>query len=121
MKMKCLITFFISFVMLFFSCKSWLLDEILTLPRKDYIGNELRTDGYYYVSRQENHSAVYFLYRNGIVLFVGGYSDQFEEKMVNYGMATREQCVVVANRIYKTLPKIQNTRSLFLSSCTSSL
>ena len=70
-------------MMFIFSCRA-LFDEKLTLLRKDYTGNELRTDGYYYVSRQENHSAVYFLYRNGIVLFVGGYSDNFEEKMVNY-------------------------------------
>jgi len=74
---------FISTVLLFISCKS-IFDEKLTLPRRDYTGNELRIDGYYHVSRQENHSAVYFLYRNGIVLFVGGYSDRFEEKMVNF-------------------------------------
>ncbi|MCL1857959.1 MAG: S-layer homology domain-containing protein [Oscillospiraceae bacterium] len=59
--------------------------------------------------------SVKYLYSHGIIL--GGNNHVFmprpvtdEQKAANYGMATREQCVVVVNRIYKMLPEIQSSR-----------
>jgi len=59
--------------------------------------------------------SVVYLYSRGIV--AGGTNHVFmprpmtgEQIKSNYGMATREQCVVVANRIFKALPQIQSTR-----------
>ena len=59
-------------MMFIFSCRA-LFDEKLTLPRRDYTGNELRTDGYYYYFTK-NNTVVYFLYRNGIILCAHSYS-----------------------------------------------
>ena len=47
---------------------------MLTIQRRDYIGNELRMDGFYYSKekvRNEDHYTVYFLYRNGVLLYPG--------------------------------------------------
>jgi len=59
--------------------------------------------------------SVAYLYSRGII--VGGTNHVFmprpvtdEQRKSNYGMATREQCVVLANRIFKALPQIQSTR-----------
>jgi len=59
--------------------------------------------------------SVKYLYTHGIV--VGGDNHVFmprpvtdAQKATNYGIATREQCVVVVNRLYKLLPKIQSSR-----------
>ena len=44
------IVFILGFAFLFSGC-AWLLkDEKLTLSKIPYAGNEIRTDGYYYVS-----------------------------------------------------------------------
>ncbi len=45
-------------------------DEELTLTRMDYVGNELRVDGYYYYEFESDvpRVAIYFLYKNGIVI-----------------------------------------------------
>jgi len=55
-------------------CSSLFSDEKLSMQRKDYNGDELRIDGYYY-HQEENvkypHTTVMFFYRNGIVLFAG--------------------------------------------------
>jgi outer membrane translocation and assembly module TamA len=52
-------------------------DDNLTLKRANYIGNELRTDGYYY-RQKENVTYPYtlpvFFYRNGIVVSCGSFS-----------------------------------------------
>lgn len=53
-------------------CSALFPDEKLSMQRKGYVGNELRTDGYYYVFK-ESTTAIYFLYRNGILLSAGGY------------------------------------------------
>ena len=63
-------------------------DEKLTLQRKDFTGNELKTNGYYYYcSTQTNVTSVLFLYRNGIALSSGGYLshtlDSIEKKIIN--------------------------------------
>ncbi|MDR2408230.1 MAG: hypothetical protein LBE13_08985, partial [Bacteroidales bacterium] len=61
-------------VNLFLSCCNKLFpDENLTLQRKDYNGNELRTDGYYYYFTKTN-TVVYFLYKNWIILCAHSYS-----------------------------------------------
>jgi hypothetical protein len=54
-------------------CNKLFPDEKLTLQRRDYIGKELRTDGYYYYFTQ-NNTVVYFLYKNGIILCAHSYS-----------------------------------------------
>ena len=59
--------------MFMFSCNELCPDEKLTLQRQDYIGNELRTDGYYYYFTKDN-TIVYFLYKNGIILCANSYS-----------------------------------------------
>jgi len=59
--------------------------------------------------------SVKYLYAQGII--VGGNNHAFmprpitdAQKEGNYGIATREQCVVLANRIFNALPQIQDTR-----------
>ena len=59
--------------------------------------------------------SVMYLYSRGIIN--GGNNRVFmprpttdEQVESNYGVATREQCVVLANRIYEALPQIQSTR-----------
>lgn len=61
----------------FSSCKKLFEDEELSLQRTDYIGTELRTDGYYYWRYQYEHDGFQydrveprFLYRNGVFIFV---------------------------------------------------
>ncbi|MDR2907816.1 MAG: hypothetical protein LBU91_07505 [Bacteroidales bacterium] len=54
-------------------CKKLFPDEELTLQRQDYIGNELRTEGYYYSHFETGVTAVLFLYKNGVTLSAGGY------------------------------------------------
>ena len=68
-------------------CNKLFPDEKLTLPREDYLGNELRTDGYYYAFFSEtNITAVMFLYRNGISISQGGYAtrdlDEIEKRVI---------------------------------------
>ena len=81
MRMKIIITFLGSFILLT-AC----FDEKLTIKRVDYTGNELRTDGYYYIYLSEtNITAVIFLYRNGVSLECSGYRsinlDEIEKKI----------------------------------------
>jgi len=59
--------------------------------------------------------SVVYLYSRRIL--VGGTNHAFMPRPItdaqtnsNYGKATREQCVVVANRVFKALPQIQSTR-----------
>jgi hypothetical protein len=80
--MKTTIVFLLisSLLILIFSCSRWIFDEKLTLPRKDYTGNELKTNGYYYIFySNRNHAAVFFLYKNGIILLEGGYSQNLND------------------------------------------
>ena len=66
------------------SCNLLYPDQKLTLPRTDYIGNEIRTDGYYY-HIIEDRIIFRFFYKNGIVLSGGASSfnnmDEAETKM----------------------------------------
>ena len=59
------------FVALLLGCKG-LDDDMLTLQRKTYTGN-LRLDGYYY-EQSENRTFVYFLYKDGIMLYTQSFS-----------------------------------------------
>ena len=59
--------------------------------------------------------SVEYLYSRGII--VGGTNHVFIPRPITenqielyYGMATREQCVAVANRVFKALPQVQSTR-----------
>ena len=57
--------------------------DMLTIQRQDYTGNELRLDGFYTSIDEfngEKHYAVYFLYENGVVFYTTVYSDD-KEKM----------------------------------------
>jgi len=69
------------------------LDDKLTLERVDYLGSELRIDGYYYeyiyVNGNPNPTGItpFFLYRNGIIFGYVGVSidriDKLEESFRN--------------------------------------
>jgi hypothetical protein len=53
-------------------CNTLFPDGKLSMQRKDYIGKELRTDGYYF--REDSTSSrliIYFLFNNGILLYGG--------------------------------------------------
>ena len=69
-----LLVLFLTFVMT--SCKSddgLLKDDDLSLSRKEYTGNQLRIDGYYYFNytNEEDYVRVYFFYKNGMILYGG--------------------------------------------------
>lgn len=79
----------INLSMLMSCCSTLFPDEKLTLDRMDYNGNELRMDGYYYCYFENTDiTVVYFLFRNGILRYTGGYSryneDNREKEMVSY-------------------------------------
>jgi hypothetical protein len=68
-----LLVLFLSLVM--FSCKKIDLfqDDELSLSRKEYTGNQLRIDGYYYFNytNEEDYVRIYFFYKNGMILYGG--------------------------------------------------
>jgi hypothetical protein len=85
--MKTNILFLLIIQLLFItSCEFFYCDEKLTLPRTDYFGNEIRTDGYYYCVIDDGCIAFQFFYRNGTVIRAFSYSNmnEAEEKMVKY-------------------------------------
>ena len=49
--------------------------DMLTLERKNFNGNEIRTDGYYYAfsktSTGESLGTIFFLYKNGVFFYLG--------------------------------------------------
>jgi len=54
------------------------VDDSLTISRKVYTGNDLRVDGYYYRYLGEGTNrqiSIYFLFRNGILLWAGPFAD----------------------------------------------
>ena len=69
------------------SCNLLYPDEKLTLPRTDYTGDEIRTDGYYY-RIIEGRIIFRFFYKNGTVLSGGVFSfsnmDEAELKLIDY-------------------------------------
>jgi hypothetical protein len=71
------------------SCSVLFPDDNLTFKRVDYNGNELRMDGYYYCYFEKtNITVIYFLFRNGVIRSIGGYSryneDNREQEMISY-------------------------------------
>lgn len=63
---------FLFFIVAILSCeKNFYPDDELSLPRTNFNGNSLRTDGVYYRSINEDSAYVrLFLYNNGIVKFL---------------------------------------------------
>jgi hypothetical protein len=75
---------------IFYACCNKLFsDEKLTLPKINYDGNELRTDGYYY-EMHDNLTTIYFLYRSGIILYAYSHRNkdlkEIESIMLNNNM-----------------------------------
>ena len=68
------------------SCNLLYPDEKLSLPRTNYTGNEIRTDGYYYNIIENDRIVFRFFYKNGTVLSGGAFSfrtmDEAESKMI---------------------------------------
>ncbi len=61
-----------------FSCEKPLFkSDELSLPKEDFSGNQLKTNGYFYDPYQTSDGSiyhdVYFYYRNGVVLYGGTY------------------------------------------------
>ncbi len=77
--------------LLLMSCgKSLLKHDKLSLEKKDYFGDELRIDGYYYYKYPVNESfryVIYFFYNNGVALHAGAIKEEDilikEEKFKN--------------------------------------
>jgi hypothetical protein len=64
-----------------FGCSS--SDEAIRLQRMDYIGNELRTDGYYFSEFDSGGvlaNQIYFFYKNGVILY--GFSPKLSETQI---------------------------------------
>ena len=90
--MKTIILFALTISLSFFmsSCDVLFPDEKLSMQRENYNGNEVRTDGYYYMyytnSTNQESIIVFFLYRNGVMLSAGAYGrndfDIVEEEML---------------------------------------
>ena len=81
-------------------CSLLFPDDPLRMERVDYIGNELRVDGYYYL-HQEDGTHVLFLYRNGTMIMTRHYwsldltvveaevmkeIDEFQKRKSNWGV-----------------------------------
>jgi hypothetical protein len=59
-------------------------DDVMTIQKRPYLENTLRTDGYYYWYENNAYIAPYFFYRDGCLLVIPGtYSDlkKVEEKI----------------------------------------
>ena len=86
------------FVLIFEIGCGKLKDDELSIQRRNYIGNELRTDGYFYYYNQQHYVeriVVYLLYRNGIIRTCGSpvsFQD-FENKIDVYsnGSSTKNE------------------------------
>ena len=94
-KIMMLLFLLVGILIILFSCCSTLFsDDELTLQRTDYTGNELRTDGYYYVFGPNNNTAIYFLYRNGVILTVGGFLtqnlDSIEKRIIDKDIGSKD-------------------------------
>ena len=92
------------FLCLLVSCNILHPDEKLTLQRKDYAGNELRIDGYYYYFVQGvDRTVVRFLYKNGIVLWGG-----------TYGITNINEVESEMLGLYSTVRKMKESWGVFL-------
>jgi hypothetical protein len=60
-------------------CDKFYEDDVLSIKRVPYNGDELRIDGYYYEkSYKDDIYNVYFFYHNGVLLAVGGVENSLE-------------------------------------------
>lgn len=110
--------FFIVICTMFYSCESLIemffgKNEEFTFIRADYVGDQLKIDGYYYCRYNVYDTASYyilFLYKNGIVLN-GGYPYENE-------LSVRED--EFKNGLYKkSVKKIANYWGLFTIDSTT--
>ena len=64
----------ISAILFIGGCGKWQRDDELTLVKTPYVGEELRTDGYYYLMNSQNNTFIdtYFFYKDGTTLSCGG-------------------------------------------------
>jgi hypothetical protein len=77
--MKILVIYLI--FILAISCDYTADNDIFTLPRENYTGNQLRIDGYYYFEFPNRpYRSPYFLYRNGVLFDPSGYSLSEEKR-----------------------------------------
>ena len=53
-------------------------NDNLTLLRSNYLGTQLRVDGYYYTEANGDVFSSSFFYRNGVLLYSGGAKDSIE-------------------------------------------
>jgi len=86
-KIKILVMISLSTLLSVSSCeKDKNNDDKLSLERIDYNGNELRIDGYYYnKDPYRSQISVFFLYKNGIILYGGAFDiDETNEKEERY-------------------------------------
>jgi hypothetical protein len=93
---KVIILFFWLSISLF-SCK----DAKLVIPKENNTTQKLNLNGYFYLKKSspfENSNNVYFLYENGIILYVGSLSSNDETTITNY--INNE--ILKYNTIYKT-------------------
>jgi len=79
---------FISLSVFMSCCNKLFPDEKLSIQRIDYSGNELRVDGYYFrEDKSMPRVTIYFLYRNGILLYGGppmiSEIEKFEQEYAN--------------------------------------
>ncbi len=111
----------LGFLTLLVSCRVTLLkDDELTLEREDYEGSELKLDGYYYedivIGSGEKGKEVYFLYRNGILLYgtvligeddvllemyrSGEYARDAQQSITNWGVFQIDTNIIKFDRWY---------------------
>ncbi len=99
----------IGLLMFMSSCDKLFPDEKLTLQRKNYTGNELRTDGYYYTQFGDIYK-IYFFYSNGI-LFSGG--DVYKNNISEYEQRYKDGSFGLSkknNKLYWGLFQIKDNK-----------
>jgi hypothetical protein len=71
----------------FFSCQKRTFD-MQTLERENYRGKEIKTEGYYYAfsktSTGESSGTIFFLYQNGVFLYLGSPKSGTIKELDNY-------------------------------------
>ena len=75
-------TIFISLAMLLFSsgcAKIRLNDDNLSIARANFIGKQLRIDGYFYTNFEDKMQSLSFFFENGIFLDIGGNEIDYDE------------------------------------------
>ena len=94
MKSITILSAIVYLLMPIYGCNVIYPDEELTIKRQNYKGNELRTDGYYYLFNETNNiTVVYYYYRNGVILLGGSFGgnnlNEIEKQLVNPKVKTK--------------------------------